>query len=56
MAVLTEKKPITVFKIKNRSGYAAICDDHLTEGTTEAEAIDRMNKALDRTARKEQTS
>ncbi len=53
MPVLTEKKPITVFKIKNRSGYAAICDEHLTEGQSEAEAIDRMNKALDRTLRKE---
>ena len=54
MAILTEKKPITVFKIKNRSGYAAVCDEHLTEGTSESEAIDRMNKALDRTFRKEQ--
>lgn len=52
MAVLTQKA-ITVFKIKNRSGYAAICEEHLTEGVTEAEAIDRMNKALDRTQRKE---
>lgn len=53
MAILTDKKTITVFKIKNRSGYAALCDEHLTEGQSEAEAIDRMNKALDRTYRKE---
>lgn len=47
---VTSERPITVFKIKNRSGFAAICDDHLTEGTTEAEALDRMMKALKRTA------
>ena len=41
---------ITVFKIKNRSGYAAICNEHLTEGKSEEEAIDRMTKALKRTA------
>ena len=52
MPVLTEKKTIVVFKIKNRSGYAAISDNHLTEGQSEAEAVDRMNKALERTFRK----
>lgn len=40
---------MTVFKIKNRSGYAAICEEHLTEGKTEEEAVDRMIKALKRT-------
>ncbi len=44
---------IKVFKIKNRSGYAAICDDHLTEGQSEAEAVDRMIKALKRSENKE---
>ncbi len=42
---------ITVFKIKNRSGYAAICDEHLTEGKSQEEAVDRMQKALNRTAK-----
>ena len=42
---------IIVFKIKNRSGYAAICDEHLTEGKTREEALDRMLKALKRTAK-----
>jgi len=42
---------ITVFKIKNRSGYAAICKEHLTEGKTKEEALDRMIKALNRTAK-----
>ena len=43
---------ITVFKIKNRSGYAAICNEHLTEGKSKEEALDRMIKALSRTAKK----
>ena len=50
MKVISQK-PIKVFKIKNRSGYAAICDDNLTEGKTEAEALDRMAKALRRTSK-----
>ena len=49
MNVISDRA-IKVFKIKNRSGYAALCDDHLTEGKTEAEALDRMVKALRRTA------
>jgi hypothetical protein len=43
---------ITVFKIKNRSGYAAICNGHLTEGKSKVEAMDRMIKALKRTTKK----
>jgi hypothetical protein len=43
---------IIVFKIKNRSGYAAVCKEHLTEGKSKQEAIDRMTKALKRTAGK----
>jgi hypothetical protein len=39
---------IKIFKIKNRKGYAALCDNHLTEGKTPAEARDRMEKALRR--------
>jgi hypothetical protein len=39
---------ITVFKIKNRTGYAAICEDHLTEGRSKREALERMEKALKR--------
>lgn len=41
-----------VFKIKNRSGYAVVCDEHLTEGTTQQQALDRMRKALSRTDKK----
>ena len=43
---------ITVFKIKNRSGYAAVCNEHLTEGKSKEEATDRMLKALKRTQTK----
>lgn len=43
---------ITVFKIKNRSGYAAISSGHLTEGRSKEQAIARMVKALKRTAKK----
>jgi len=42
---------ITVFKIKNRSGYAALCKEHLTEGRSKEQAIARMVKALSRTAK-----
>ena len=45
-------KEVKVFKIKNRSGYAAICDDCLTEGTTKDQAYDRMVKAINRIERK----
>jgi hypothetical protein len=37
-----------LFKIKNRTGYAALCCDHLTEGKSREEAKARMEKALRR--------
>jgi hypothetical protein len=43
---------ITVFKIKNRSGFAAVCSGHLTEGRSKEQALDRMKKALKRTLKK----
>lgn len=45
-------KKIQIFKIKNRRGYAAICDSHITEGRTPRLAKDRMLKALNRTAKR----
>ena len=45
------KRTVKLFKIKNRSGFAALCEDHLTEGTSEQQALDRMVKALSRTDR-----
>ena len=44
---------VNIFKIKNRSGYAAVCFDHLTEGETAEIAYERMVKALRRTNKKE---
>ncbi len=41
-------KDVSLFKIKNRKGYAMICKDNLTEGMTKDQAADRMNKALKR--------
>jgi len=46
------KKNVSIFKIKNRTGYAAICSSHLTEGKTKNQAIDRMVKAVKRTTKK----
>ncbi len=45
-------KKATVFKIQNRKGYAAVCANHLTEGRTKKEALERMGKALRRTSKK----
>ncbi|MBD3296246.1 MAG: hypothetical protein GF392_02625 [Candidatus Omnitrophica bacterium] len=39
---------VNVFKIRNRKGYAVICRDNLTEGTTRKQAMERMDKALKR--------
>ena len=47
-----EKKPVKVFKILNRRGYAAICCDCLTEGPTKEQAIARMTKAVRRVFKK----
>jgi len=46
------KLSVQIFKIKNRRGYAAICNDCLTEGATKNEAYDRMVKAVRRITRK----
>jgi len=48
----TEQREVRIFKIKNRRGYAAVCDDCLTEGGTAQEAHERMLKALRRIERK----
>ena len=46
-------RDVNVFKIKNRSGYAAVCCDHLTEGSSPNQALERMEKALRRTDKKQ---
>ena len=39
---------VCVFKIKNRRGFASICMDHLTEGASQPQVLERMKKALRR--------
>lgn len=39
---------VSIFKIRNRRGYAAVCLSNLTEGKTPVEAFDRMAKAVKR--------
>lgn len=43
---------VKIFKMKNRKGYAALCNDCLTEGKTKNEAYDRMVKAIKRVTKK----
>ena len=45
------KKTVKIFKMKNRKGFAALCDGNLTEGPTRQQAAARMAKALSRTSR-----
>ena len=40
---------VKIFKTKNRRGYAALCNDCITEGATKNEAYERMVKAVRRT-------
>ena len=44
-------KNVHLFKIRNRRGYAAVCNGCLTEGSTKNQAIDRMVKATALNAR-----
>lgn len=39
---------VKIFKIANRRGYAALCLNNLTEGSTAYQAYSRMIKALKR--------
>jgi len=43
---------VEIFKIRNRTGFAAVCHDCLTEGRTEEEAHERMVKAVRRVSKK----
>ncbi|HPN72681.1 MAG TPA: MmcQ/YjbR family DNA-binding protein [Candidatus Omnitrophota bacterium] len=42
------RSKVAVFKIRNRKGFAAVCENNLTEGISEQEALRRMNVALKR--------
>ena len=39
---------VKIFKLKNRRGYAALCMNNLTEGSTPVQAFYRMAKAVKR--------
>ncbi len=39
---------VKIFNIQNRKGFAVICKENLTEGSTKKQALERMNKALKR--------
>lgn len=41
-------KTVSVFKLKNRRGFAALCRNHLTEGRSPVQAFERMVKAVKR--------
>ena len=41
-------RDVTIFKIANRKGYAALCRKNLTEGRTVYQAYSRMVKACKR--------
>jgi hypothetical protein len=45
-------KGVKVFKIRNRSGYAALYQNNLTEGATPKLALARLVKAVRRKAKK----
>jgi len=46
------KFSVKIFKIKNRRGYAALCHNCVTEGSTKNQAYSRMVKAIRRVTRK----
>jgi hypothetical protein len=46
------RKGVKIFKIRNRKGYAAICDGNLTEGRSIPVVLSRMLKAVRRQERR----
>lgn len=42
------KSRIQIIKLRNRKGYAAICLNNLTEGSTPAQAVARLKHPLGR--------
>ena len=39
---------VCIFKLKNRRGFAALCRNHLTEGSSPVQSFERMVKAVKR--------
>lgn len=49
---MLNKRKVKIFKMRNRSGYAAIYQNNLTEGRTANLAFERMKKAVKRKTRR----
>lgn len=49
--LVVPRSKMEIFKIKNRSGYAAIYKNNITEGRSPTQAYDRMLKAVNRRSR-----
>ncbi len=49
---MVTKSKVEIFKIRNRTGYAALYQNNLTEGRSAKEAYDRMVKAVRRKVKK----
>lgn len=52
MDKLLPRRKVKIFKMRNRSGYAAIYQNNLTEGRSAAQAFSRMVKAVKRRAKR----
>jgi len=48
---ITKENKIEIFKIKIRSSCVAVCNNHLTEGVSRIQALERIHKALKRKKR-----
>lgn len=47
-----QRKKVKIFKLRNRTGYAALYQNNLTEGKTPDIAFYRMTKAAKRRAKR----
>ena len=52
MAKKLPREKVNIFKMRNRTGYAALYNNNLTEGKTPGIAYDRMVKAVKRKNKK----
>ncbi|MFH1347354.1 MAG: hypothetical protein ABIH22_01560 [Candidatus Margulisiibacteriota bacterium] len=47
-----KRSKVKIFKLRNRSGFAALYQNNITEGATANQAFMRMEKAVRRRAKK----
>ncbi|MBU0671686.1 MAG: hypothetical protein KJ732_01515 [Candidatus Margulisbacteria bacterium] len=48
-----KRSKVQIFKMRNRTGYAALYQNNITEGRTADQAFERMLKAAKRKAKKQ---